>query len=374
MNSHEPARMTELHESSKISVIVPTYREAENIPSLAERIDKAMASLGRPYELIIVDDDSGDGTDNRVRDLASDGLPVSLISRKDERGLSSAVIRGFREATGRYLVCMDADLSHPPEAIPDLIRSLDEPDVEFALGSRYVPGGSTDEDWGVFRCLNSKVATWLAVPFTRVKDPMSGFFALKRDVFHRAEDLNPIGYKIGLELIVKCRCGNTREIPIHFAKRRFGESKLSLVQQLNYIRHLRRLANFKYGDYSRFVQFSLVGASGMAADLSVFALLRHSGIEAVIARGIAIWVAMTWNFSFNRLLTFNDKRADRWYVQYFRFLGSCALGGLLSWGLFVFLFHVVPFFSAHEFLAAGIGITAGAVFNFLLSRYWVFAY
>ena len=374
MNSNEPVRMTVSHESSMISVIVPTYKEAENIPSLAERIDRAMATMNRPYELIIVDDDSGDGTDKCVRDLASAGFPVSLIGRKDERGLSSAVIRGFQEAKGRYLVCMDADLSHPPEAIPALVRSLDEPGVDFALGSRYVPGGSTDEDWGIFRWLNSKVATWLAVPFTRVKDPMSGFFALKRDVFQRAEDLNPIGYKIGLELIVKCRCGKTREIPIHFAKRQFGESKLSLVQQLNYIRHLRRLANFKYGDYSRFIQFSLVGASGMAADLSVFALLRHAGLEAVIARGIAIWVAMTWNFAFNRLLTFNDRRADRWYVQYFRFLSSCALGGLLSWGLFVFLFHVVPFFSAHEFLAAGIGITAGAVFNFLLSRYWVFAY
>ncbi|UCF34456.1 MAG: polyprenol monophosphomannose synthase, partial [Phycisphaerales bacterium] len=227
--------------------MIPTYHEAENLCLLVPQIQAALTGTDIVYEIIVVDDDSRDSTDEVITRLATAGAPVRLITRVGERGLSSAVIRGFREARGEILQCMDADMSHPPEALPRIYAACQAPHVDFVIGSRYVPGGSTDENWGLFRWLNSKVATLLARPFTSSRDPMAGFFALPRAVFERAEELNPIGYKIGLELIVKGRCRNVQEVPIHFADRKFGESKLSLKEQLRYIRHLKRLADFKYG-------------------------------------------------------------------------------------------------------------------------------
>ena len=230
-----------------ISIVVPTYREAQNLEPLITEIAQAMHAASLRYEVILVDDDSRDGSEDVVARLAAEGHPVRIITRVSERGLSSAVIRGFHESKGTCLVCMDADLSHPPEAVPRLVKALRETEIDFVIGSRYVPGGSTDEDWGMLRRWNSKIATLLARPFTSVKDPMAGLFALPRAVFDRAEALDPIGYKIGLELIVKCRCRKVREIPIHFIGRRLGESKLNLKEQFNYLRHLARLAMYKCG-------------------------------------------------------------------------------------------------------------------------------
>ena len=228
----------------EVSVVIPTYREAENIPQVVPHVVDALRGTGRTFEIIIVDDNSRDGTDRAVQQLAEGGLPVRLVKRTGERGLSSAVIRGFQEAAGEVLVCMDADLSHPLEAIPRLLEALAD-GSDFVIGSRYVPGGSTDGSWSLFRRLNSKVATLLARPFTRARDPMSGFFALPRKVYERAAPLDPVGYKIGLELIVKCGCRRVREVPIHFSERVRGESKLDLRERLRYLLHLKRLAGFK---------------------------------------------------------------------------------------------------------------------------------
>lgn len=246
-----------------MSIIVPTYREAENLRPLVTRITAAMHAAGLDHEIIIVDDDSRDGTEDICAELADPGsafygnhpvrppsstLPLRLIIRRGERGLSTAVLHGFSLARGEILVCMDADLSHPPESIPRLVSALGEPNADFVIGSRYVPGARTDEHWGILRWLNSKLATLLARPFTTARDPMAGFFALYRTTFASAAPLDPIGYKIGLELIVKCRCHRVMEIPITFADRRAGRSKLSLREQLNYLRHLLRLARFKLTD------------------------------------------------------------------------------------------------------------------------------
>jgi len=237
---------------ASISVVVPTYQEASNLGPLICRINKAMSSRSNGYEIIVVDDNSRDGTDEVIDHLVSLDSPVRLITRIDERGLSSAVIRGFEASRGEFLVCMDGDLSHQPEAIPRLLDCFADPEVDLALGSRYVSGSTTDEDWGFFRWLNSKVATLLALPFTPVKDPMSGFFAIRRDVFSKASSLlNPVGYKIGLELMVKCKWRKIVEIPIHFADRQSGRSKLTFGERIKYLKHLIRLALFKYLVFAR---------------------------------------------------------------------------------------------------------------------------
>ena len=355
-----------------VSIVVPTYKEAENLRPLVTQISDCMSPLHRPFEIIIVDDDSQDGSKQIVEQLRDEGYPVRIITRFGVRGLSSAVIHGFREAKGNYLVCMDADLSHPPEAIPRLLESIEDGDSDFALGSRYVPGASTDETWGLFRWINSKVATLLARPFTPIKDPMSGFFALPRAVFEQAEQLNPIGYKIGLELIVKCACKNIREIPIHFADRKYGHSKLNLKEQFNYLRHLKLLADFKFGEFSRLMQFCLVGSTGIAVDLSIYSTLLHFGLSLATSRAIAIWLAMTWNFWLNRRLTFSFSRRGSILSQYPKFVASCMSGAVISWFIAVLLPQRYSFFAQNLLLAAVIGIIAGTLCNFLLSRYWVF--
>ena len=229
----------------RLSVIVPTFCEADNLPELAERLFSSVSQEPCDTELIIVDDNSPDDT-RAICQALSQRFPVRLHVRTAERGLSSAVIEGIRNATGEILVVMDADLSHPPEAVPELVAALENPLTDFVIGSRYVRGGSTDEDWGILRFLNSKLATLLATPLTRTADPMAGFFGLRRETFEAAEQLNPIGYKIGLELMIKCRCQGVVEVPIHFANRKCGTSKLTLKEQLNYIRHLARLYAFQW--------------------------------------------------------------------------------------------------------------------------------
>lgn len=227
-----------------VSVIVPTYCEAENLPLLAPLIDAALRESGFSGEILIVDDNSPDATAEVCSQLATKH-PVRLITRLTERGLASAVVHGMRLAAGDVLVVMDADLSHPPDKIPELVRAVVAEGAEFAIGSRYVRGGSTGEDWGLFRWLNSKAATLLARPLTCARDPMAGFFALRRSTFQEAAPLDPIGYKIGLELLVKAGCRHVKEKPIAFQNRRHGDSKLTFKEQVNYLRHLARLYAFK---------------------------------------------------------------------------------------------------------------------------------
>jgi dolichol-phosphate mannosyltransferase len=365
--------MTNKSRVNFISIVVPTYKEAENLRPLVTQITNSMSPLHRPFEIIIVDDDSQDGSDKVVEQLRDEGYPVRIIIRSGIRGLSSAVIHGFREAKGDCLLCMDADLSHPPETIPRLLEIIEsDKTIDFALGSRYVPGASTEEAWGIFRWINSKVATLLARPFTSIKDPMSGFFAMPRTIFERAEGLNPLGYKIGLELIVKCSCTNIREIPIHFANRKFGKSKLNIKEQFKYLIHLKRLADFKFGEFSRLMQFCLVGSTGIAVDLSFYSTLLLFGLPLTLSRALAIWLAMTWNFCLNRRLTFSYSRRGSILSQYTKFIASCAIGAVISWSIAVLLPYRYSFFSRHLLIAAIIGIIAGTLFNFFLSRYWVF--
>ena len=227
-----------------ISIVVPTFREADSLPSLIERVAQLRRQAELELELLIVDDDSRDGSEALIAARPEPWL--RLFVRREDRGLSQAVLFGLSRARGDILVVMDADLSHPPEVIPAMLAEL-RAGADFVLGSRYVQGGTTAEGWGLFRFVNSKIATYLARPLTRVSDPMSGFFALPRNVFARAENPSPLGYKIGLELLVRCRCRNVREIPIHFSNREHGESKLTLQQQLLYLRHLARLYRFRFG-------------------------------------------------------------------------------------------------------------------------------
>ena len=227
-------------EAAGASIIVPTYREAPNIKRLAERLFAALGPTGRPVELILVDDDSRDGIEDVVEAL-SRTYPVRLIVRTSERGLSTAVIAGFREARFDRFVVLDADLQHPPETVLAVLDSLDASGGDFVIASRFVEGASIAGDWPMRRRIASLVARWLAHPIAPLTDPLSGFFAIHRSTWEQAAQLNPIGYKIALELYVKGGCRQPVEVPLHFAVREAGQSKFSFAEQVRYLRHLSRL-------------------------------------------------------------------------------------------------------------------------------------
>ena len=354
-----------------LSIIVPTYCEAENLPFLIPRVHEVLVAADIDAEILILDDNSPDNTSEVCAELA-ELYPARLIVRTENRGLSPAVIDGMKAASGRVVLVMDADLSHPPEKIPDLYHALDDPAVDFVIGSRYVPGGTTAEDWGLFRWINSKIATLFARPFTKAKDPMAGFIALRRAAFDAAADqLDPIGYKIGLELIVKCGCRNVVEVPIDFSDRLKGESKLTLKEQVNYLRHVKRLFDYRFGGLTRFALFCLVGSSGFLVDMSSFLLLELI-ISLRLAGALAIWIAMTWNFLLNRRFTFADARRHHWFQQYVKYCLSCLAGAFVNWQVRVLLCERTAFFADYIALAAFVGVLAGTVFNFVLCHTLVF--
>ena len=260
---------------SPASIVVPAFREAPNLKPLTERLFAALTATGREAELIIVDDNSQDGTEEIVAELAAT-FPIRVIVRRDERGLSSAVLTGLREARFDRFVVLDADLQHPPEAVPAILDRLEREDTDFVIGTRYGGDGGIAGDWPVLRRLASWTATRLARPLAPLSDPMSGFFALTRETFERADRLDPIGYKIALELYVKAHCHSPGEVPIQFDTRSAGESKFSVGEQVRYVRHLWRLYCYRYPGF--------IWACGGGAILAITTVICVVGLQYARAK------------------------------------------------------------------------------------------
>ena len=261
---HEPAPPSSRYERpDAVSIVVPTLREAANIPVLVRRVHAALSGRGIEWELMLVDDDSNDGSAAIAAELAR-RLPVRLETRRDRpRDLSLSFLLGIRLARFDRLVVMDADLSHPPERIVDLLLRLGA-DFDMVVGSRYAPGGVVDSRWGLRRRLVSRLATWLARPLAGCADPLSGFFATDRRALPDPRDLMPVGYKIALELMVRGRL-RVKEVPIRFRDRRVGSSSMSWRQQADFLRHLCRLYRYRYGGS---LSAAVRGALGRAACLA----------------------------------------------------------------------------------------------------------
>jgi len=227
---------------TEVSLVIPTYNESGTI---RQAIMAAIDGLGQlDAEIIVVDDDSPDGTAGIVRSMYLED--VRVIVRTEESGLSSAVLRGFDAAEGTVLACMDADLQHPPRRV----RSLAERvlgDADMAIASRQCESGRVEADWPLHRRVISKGATalaWTAVPQARAtSDPMSGLFAIDADLVAASRDrLRPTGYKVGLELLARCPVERVDEVGYTFRERPEGESNLGFSEYLNYVRHLARLS------------------------------------------------------------------------------------------------------------------------------------
>jgi dolichol-phosphate mannosyltransferase len=367
LEDQKAAITPEANRFTRVTVVVPTYKEAENLPHLIGRLAKVREEHGLDLDVLIMDDDSRDGSAELVAARAEKW--VQIVVRTADRGLSPSVLDGMKRAEGEILVCMDADLSHPPESIPQMLRKLEE-GADFVIGSRYVKGGSTSDDWGFVRWLNSRVATWLARPLTGARDPMAGFFAFRRSTFEAGRAFNPVGYKIGLEFIVKCGCERVVEVPIHFEDRQLGKSKLTMRQQLLYVKHLRRLYTFKFGAWSQLVQFLTVGGLGTVVNLVLLTAILRLGISPKPAVATAIVLSMVFNFVLNRRFSFGESRKDSWIRQFVGFMTACSVGALINYAI-TLLFMGESFELPPQF-AALVGIAAATAFNFVASRYLVF--
>jgi dolichol-phosphate mannosyltransferase len=226
----------------KFALVIPTLNEAGNIEPLLNRVQAALQPLSLGYEIVVVDDGSQDGTQEAVSTYVATNPQVRLLVRKNQRGLAGAVLHGWRHTDADWLGVMDADLQHPPELLPALLAALHN-GADIAIGSRYVrqnriPG------WNPIRQAISRVTTWITLPFqrkVRVADPMSGFFLLRREVIEGVH-LQPQGFKILLEILVRGRIRSAVEVPFQFGLRHAGKSKADVTVAFHYFSLLGKLS------------------------------------------------------------------------------------------------------------------------------------
>lgn len=357
-------------ENSKVSIIIPTYNEAGNIRPLFEKIIESMAN--RDYEIIVIDDNSEDNTPEVVKRVSEElhiGNRVKLIVRKHERGLATAVLAGMKYADGRIFIVMDADLQHPPEKIPELISILSKSNYEVAIASRTTP--EAYNSMAFYRKIMSFTAKLMAkmlLPNAKnISDPMSGFFAIKREVYERAKGkLSPKGYKILLEIIVKGNVDPAKiaEVPYVFGRRYSGRSKLGSKEIFNYIMHLLQLNEY------RFLKFLAVGASGTLVNEAVLWLLHYALTYPIYISGIiSIELSVINNFVLNSVFTFrNVKSASGIASRFIKYHASAFMGLLINYVTLLFLTIVV---GVNALISNFIGIVLGFMVNYVLSERYV---
>lgn len=354
-------------EKIEVSLILPTRNEAANI---AEAIRRAANMLqDRVFEIIVVDDNSPDGTSAIVRDLAAHDPRIRIIERLGRRGLASACIEGAMASSGQVIAVMDADLQHDEAILPSLVSAVASGEAELAVGTRYAGGGGTG-DWDETREKQSALATRLAsfVLKTPLSDPMSGFFAVRADLFRDfAPRMTGRGFKILLDIVFAAkRRLRIVEIPFVFRVREDGESKLDTAISVQF---LMMLYDQMFGHIvpARFALFAFVGGLGVFVHMAVlFAVFKGLGASFIAGQSVAVIVAMTYNYLLNNMLTFRDVRLKGWALLkgWVIFSAVCGLGAIANVGVASYLFaqsHLMWTISA---LA---GIIIGAVWNYVMS-------
>jgi dolichol-phosphate mannosyltransferase len=234
-----PARIAT---AATLALVVPTYNERDRLPDLVGAIFNVYAAAGIDGELVIVDDNSPDGTGKLADELAL-RYPIRVVHRPGKLGLGTAVIDGFARSEAEIVGVIDADLSHPPDLVPRMLRAMQDARADFVIGSRYVPGGGT-KNWELSRVLMSKFACQLARGLTPVKDVTSGFFLIRRDLA-RGVEISARGFKICLELLIRSAPKLVIEVPYVFTGRTAGESKMNLAEATGYLKQLRDLRAYK---------------------------------------------------------------------------------------------------------------------------------
>jgi dolichol-phosphate mannosyltransferase len=354
-----------------ISIILPTYNEIDNIKIIIPKIAEVLDREALKWEIIVVDDNSPDGTAPAAESFSTK-YPVKVCVRKNDRGLSKAVIKGFELAEGDICLLMDADLSHPVEKIPGMVRPIILNECDATVGSRNIQGGGSAE-WSLSRRIVSKIAGYMARGVTSLSDPTSGFMAIRKTILDNI-DIDPLGWKIVLEVAVKAQ-PRIKEIPIMFSVRKIGKSKLGIKAQIDYLHHLWRLYSYRYPGIVQFIKFCLVGISGIFIDTAVLVLLVELAFfDPRLAAIFAFTAAVSWNYFFNRLWTFNYGTATKIAHTYITFIMVCMIGMGIRIGVMHLLIKYVGMGERPWYILASLlGITAATIFNFLGSKYIVFS-
>ncbi|RMD45280.1 glycosyltransferase family 2 protein [Candidatus Pacearchaeota archaeon] len=351
-----------------LSIVIPTYNEKDNIKNIVQKVLSEFKKNKIKGELIIVDDNSPDGTGKILDNLKKSEKRLIVIKRKAKLGLSSAVLDGWKVARGNVLGVMDADLSHPPEKIIELYNPLKKGDANIAIGSRYIPGGKII-GWGIKRKMMSRVATLLSRVFTEVRDPMSGFFLVKKECIKNA-GLNPRGFKILLEVLIKCKSLKIKEVPITFTNRIRGKSKAGIGEVLSLLKNLAGYLKYKKTVINEFVKFGIVGTTGAIINLSILYLLTEKlGLYYILSAIISFLVAMSSNFFLNKIWTFKEKIKIQIKKKYLKF-GVVSTFSLLVNLTFLYIFTEV--FGIYYLISQAIAIAIAWLLNFIGNKIWTF--
>ncbi|HEY6868249.1 MAG TPA: glycosyltransferase family 2 protein [Novosphingobium sp.] len=371
-------------EPIRLGVVLPTYNERGNLRSMIARLDAALEGIA--WEVVVVDDNSPDGTSDEARAIAREDRRVRVLQRIGRRGLSSAAIEGMCATSAPVVAVMDADHQHDPALLPGMLAAIEGGEYDLSYASRFAEGASTDA-WGrPDRVKASGLANRLARRVTGVtlSDPMSGYFMLRTETLRRdAHRLSGVGFKILLDILATIDAPlRIKEFPMNFAARAEGESKLDQTVVFEFLVGLydKWLGRFIP---TRFALFGTVGALGVAVQLGALWLLLHlvfgerfvyghwsNGTIFNVANTLAAVIAMTFNFVLNNELTYSDKRL-RGFAPLLRgwakFAVTCSLGLLTNVGSAAAL-KAMGF---HDVAAVLIGIVLGSVWNFALSSKFV---
>ena len=374
--------------NAQISIIIPTYNESQNILQILKSI-KDNLPKNFVTQAIVVDDNSPDGTGKLVEDYLKNikkmaDYTIEIIHRKAKDGLSSAILKGIQHAKGDTIVVMDCDFSHPPHIIPKLIESIKKYQYDIVVASRYIKGGKI-QGWSLKRKTMSKFATLIAKKGLGINthDPMSGFFAFKRNII-KGLNIDAIGYKFLLEILVKTKNVNIKEIPYTFQNRELGSSKLSIRTIFDYYRSVWKL--YRYGkplekqekrQSVKFLykagRFYTVGASGFIVNYMISLLLTGgvSDLWYLHANVIGIIASITTNFILNKTWTFGDRdfRIKKTISQYGKFAMFSSLGALVQLGMVYFL---VDSNEISYPLALIFAVMTAAFGNFILNKKFTF--
>src|SRR5271169_4077550 len=349
-----------------LSIIVPTFNERDNIAGVIAAVTEALPDV--VWEIIFVDDNSPDDTASCVREIARTDARVRCLHRFGRRGLSSACVEGIMSSAAPVVAVMDADRQHDERCLSRMFELMKTTDADIVVGSRYVEGGGVS-DWSRTRANMSLIATRLTnrITGTKLSDPMSGFFMMRRDVFLEAlPRLSSIGFKILLDI-----CASSRrvlklvDVPYQFRSRQLGASKLDSMVLWQF---LLLLLDKSIGRYVpiRFISFSLIGGSGVLVHILVLALLfKAVGTSFVADQTAATFTAITSNFFLNNALTYHDQRLKgiNLLLGWISFNLVCATGAAANVGIANWMF-------THDslwYVSALAGIAVGVVWNYTMS-------
>ena len=350
------------------SIIIPAYNERDNIPLVVDLLEKLLPSDN--WEIVFVDDDSKDGSREVLMRLSRENPRVRFIRRIGRRGLASACLEGMASSSADVFAVMDCDLQHDETILPAMLRAFEEdPKLELAVGSRYTGRGGGTGEWSKSRVFVSRFATRLGsvIRKTELTDPMSGFFAIRRELFEETvRKMTGKGFKILLDIVLSAgRPLRVREFPYEFRTRQHGESKLDIVVAFEY---LYLLADKIFGRFVpvRFVLYIFAGLSGLLLHLAVLgALHRLAEWPFVTAQIAATLTAMVSNFLVNNSITFRQQRLKGGLLVpgLLAYMVICGIGAVVNVQSAEYLFEKnIPWW-----FAGAAGALVGAVWNYAVS-------